>query len=596
MRSESLAVNTGKHVRVSAMRKFIPRESNSGEGHSVMLTVVIRNTPPLIIQSRDRRNEMKKNFCTNSSAPASQASGLVLLVRKTALCACGVLLSAALAAGQSNPMKPPPAFPQVPSGNDACSVEKTCADLAPAMIKSALGPSALEANLRYLTDTIGGRVSGSPEADKAVGWAVEALRHAGVDEVHTEKFTIPVGWAEGHTHVDILSPGPFPVRLVSIGWSPATPEGGLTADIVDVGSGDDAAFAKAGDSAKGAIVLVHSKLLQTWDDLGKEYEINALIVRRALKVGAAAIFWMSSRPNLLLYRHIHVSDGRLGPLPEAVIAREDAERMARFIASGQTVQAHFDMPNRVSTGPMESENVIAEIRGREKPDEFVILGAHLDSWDLGTGALDNGCDVAMVIDAARVIRSSGSVPRRSIRFVLFTGEEQVMLGSWAYAKAHRPELDNMAAAVIFDSGSGPITGYTLSGRKDALPAVREALEPIQSLGVKDFTLDASVDTDNFDFLLEGVPTLVVNQDPANYILNYHAASDTLDKVDMAQLKKQVAISAVTAYALADAPQRIAPRQSRAEVEKLLHDTGVADEMKILGLWSQWENGERGRQP
>jgi len=542
---------------------------------------------------------MKRNLFPMSTRAANAAvvkSGLVRLAHNALALALASLFSAITASSQSNPMKPPPAFPQVPSGDDACSVEKTCADLAPAMIKSAMGPSALEANLRYLTDTIGGRVSGSAEADKAVGWAVEALRHTGVDEVHTEKFTIPVGWAEGHTHVDILSPGPFPVRLVSIGWSPATPEGGITADIVDVGSGDEAAFARVGDSAKGAILLVHSNVLQTWDDLGKEYEINALIVRRAAKAGAAAIFWMSSRPHLLLYRHVRISDGHLGPLPEAVVAREDAERMARLLASGQTVRAHFDMPNKISTGPVESENVIAEIRGREKPDEFVILGAHLDSWDLGTGALDNGCDVAMVIDAARVIRSSGSVPRRSIRFVLFTGEEQVMLGSWAYARAHRPELDNMAAAVIFDSGTGPVTGYTLSGRQDAVAAVREALEPIESLGVKDFTLDAGVDTDNFDFLLEGVPTLVVNQEPSNYILNYHAASDTFDKVDMAQLKKQVAISAVTAYALADLPQRIAPRQSRAEVEKLLRDTGLADEMKTEGLWSQWEAGERGRQP
>src|SRR5262249_29467820 len=154
--------------------------------------------------------------------------------------------------------------------------------------------------------------------------------------------------------------------------------------------------------------------------------------------------------------------------------------------------------NKVSSGPVESENVVAEIRGREKPDEFVILGAHLDSWDLGSGALDNGCDAAMVIDAARVIHASGSLPVRSIRFILFTGEEQGMLGSWAYASAHRPELDNMDAGIFFDSGTGPVTGYTLSGRKDALAAVREALEPVQSLGVKQFPLDARVDTDSLD--------------------------------------------------------------------------------------------------
>ena len=506
-----------------------------------------------------------------------------------------VLLFTAAANAQVAPIKPPPGWPPVPSGTGTCSVEKSCAELAPQMIQNALGSSPLEANLRYLTDTIGGRVTGSPEADRAVGWAVEAFRHAGVDEVHTEKFTIPVGWSEGRTHVEILSPMPFPVRLASIGWSPATPEGGITADVVDVGAGDDAGFTKAGAAAKGAVVLVHSNLLKTWEDLESEYTTNAQIVRRAVSAGAAAIFWMSTRPNLLLYRHIRTTDGHLGPLPEAVIAREDAERMARLIASGQKFHVRFDMPNRV-TGPVESENVVAEIRGREKPEEFVILGAHLDSWDLGTGALDNGCDVAAVIDAARVIRASGSIPRRSIRFVLFTGEEQMMLGSLAYARAHRSELDKMDAAVIFDSGTGPVTGYTLSGRKDALAAVREALEPVRSLGVKEFTTDASVDTDNFDFMLEGVPTLVVNQEPANYVLNYHAASDTFDKVDMPQLKRQVAIAAVTVYALADRSQRIAPRQSRAEIEAMMKETGLDEEMKILGVWSAWADGERGRQP
>ncbi|HXX20552.1 MAG TPA: M28 family peptidase [Candidatus Acidoferrum sp.] len=474
-------------------------------------------------------------------------------------------------------------------------MEKSCADLAPAMIQSALGPSPLEENLRYLTDAIGGRVTGSPEADHAVAWAVEALRRAGVDEVHTEKFTIPVGWSEGRTHVEVLAPAPFPVRLVSIGWSPPTPGGGITADVVDVGMGDDAGFAKAGGASKGAIVLVRSKLLQSWQDLQSEYLTNAKIVRRAMNAGAAAIFWMSTRPNLLLYRHIRIGDGHLGPLPEAVLAREDAERLVHFLASGQKVRVRFEMPNHVS-GPVQSENVVAEIHGREKPNEFVVLGAHLDSWDLGTGALDNGCDVAMVIDAARVIRSSGSSPRRSIRFVLFTGEEQVMLGSWAYARAHRDELDRMVAAIIFDSGTGPVTGYSLGGRKDALAAVREALEPVQSLGVKEFTMDAGVDTDNFDFLLEGVPTLVVNQEPANYIVNYHAASDTFDKVDMGQLKRQVAIAAVTSYALADRTERIAPRLSRSQVEQLMKDTGLDEEMKTLGLWSAWEKGERGRQP
>jgi len=497
--------------------------------------------------------------------------------------------------GQTGTINLPPGWKQVPQGEGACSVSKPCAELAPAMIQRALGPSPLEENLRYLTDTIGGRVTGSPEADRAVSWAVEAFRHAGVDEVRTEQFTIPIGWSEGNTHAEVLSPAAFALRLVSTGWSPPTPEGGITTEVVDVGDGDDAGFKKAGADANGAIVLVHTKILANWADLANEYLIDEPIIGRAKAAGAAAIFWMSSRPNLLLYRHMSSSDGQLEPVAQAIVAREDAERLARFLASGQKVRVHFEMPNHAS-GPVEAENVVAEIRGREKPDEYVLLGAHLDSWDLGTGALDDGCNVAMLIDAARVIHASGSVPRRSIRFVLFTGEEQWMLGSRAYVTAHSAELDNIDAAVIFDAGDGPIAGYSLGGRKDTLAAVRAALDPVRSLGVKDFTLDAGVDTDNFDFLLEGIPTLVANQDPANYILNYHAASDTFDKVDIAQLKHNVAIAAVTAYALADAETRIGPRLTRPDIEQLMKDTNLGRDMKAEGLWPAWENGERGRQP
>jgi hypothetical protein len=154
----------------------------------------------------------------------------------------------------------------------------------------------------------------------------------------------------------------------------------------------------------------------------------------------------------------------------------------------------------------------------------------------------------------------------------------------------------MVAAVIFDSGVGAITGYSLGGRKDVEVSVREALEPIQVLGVKNFTFDAGMDTDNFDFILEGVPTLEAIQEPANYMVNYHAASDTYDKVDIDELKRHVAIAALTAYALADREERIGPRQSRAAIEKLMSETGLDKELKDSGFWPLWENSVRGRQP
>ncbi|MGH8277082.1 MAG: M28 family metallopeptidase, partial [Steroidobacteraceae bacterium] len=279
-----------------------------------------------------------------------------------------------------------------------------------------------------------------------------------------------------------------------------------------------------------------------------------------------------------------------------VLDREDAMRLARTVASYPgKVRVRLDMPNRIG-GPIEQENVVGEIRGYEKPDEVVILGAHLDSWELGTGALDNGCNSALVIEVARAIKATGLVPRRTIRFVLFTGEEQGTIGSHEYVKAHRAELDKMRAMITYDSGIGRVTGYSLGGRRDIEAGVREVLKPLESWGANHHTYDASFGTDNFDFLIEGVPTLVSNEEEANYLPNYHAASDTLDKVDIRELKLHTALAALTAWGIADRSEPIGKRLSRAELEALIKDTGLDQQMKLLGYWQEWESGQRGRKP
>ena len=202
-----------------------------------------------------------------------------------------------------------------------------------------------------------------------------------------------------------------------------------------------------------------------------------------------------------------------------------------------------------SAARFKTSNVVAEIKGSDKPDEFVILGAHLDSWELGTGALDNGCNAALVVDALRAIKASGLKPHRTIRFILFSGEEEGLLGSRAYSRAHRPELDKAAGVIIFDSGSGKTTGFSDGGRKDILDAGKRLLAPFQQFGLTELKTDMEWGTDHFDFMLEGVPTFVADQDEANYLENYHAVSDTYDKVDFPQLKKHVAEAAAFSFAL-----------------------------------------------
>jgi Iap family predicted aminopeptidase len=318
------------------------------------------------------------------------------------------------------------------------------------------------------------------------------------------------------------------------------------------------------------------------------------IIDAAVKGKAKAIAFVATRDHDILYRHTNAMAGEIDRLPMVVVAREDGERMGRLLASGHPVWADLSIPNKIG-GPITASNVIAELRGSEKPDEFVILGAHLDSWELGTGALDNGCNAALVIDALRTLKASGRKPKRTIRFILFSGEEEGMVGSRAYAVAHRNELDRAAGVVVIDAGTGKVTGFSLGGRKDTAEPLQPIVAPLKQFGAEELKTDeVEWGTDHYDFLLEGVPTLVAEQAEANYLENYHATSDTFDKVDMAQLKKHVAEMTVVAYGIANARDRIGPRLTHAQIDKILRDTHSDGQMKPLGIWAEWESGKRGR--
>ncbi|HKC70822.1 MAG TPA: M20/M25/M40 family metallo-hydrolase, partial [Terriglobales bacterium] len=459
------------------------------------------------------------------------------------------------------------------------------------VIREALKPSALQSNLQRLTDEIGGRVPGTPAMEEAVAWAQDAFRAAGGENVHAEKFQIPQSWTGSKTRFSVEEPVELNLHAVSVAWGPPL-KPVRHVHIVDVKDGTADDFLRAGNVA-GCILLVHGKVIHTWDDLNEEYSRVPPFIERALHGKAVAIAWIAERDRDLLHRHTDTQTGELEPIPQVIVAREDGLRLARLLASGRQVYANLEISNQVG-GPLTTANVVAEIRGSEHPEQFVVLGAHLDSWELGTGALDNGCNAAMVIDALRAIRASGVQPRRSIRFVLFSGEEEGLLGSEAYARQHRDELDNALAAVIFDSGSGHVSGFTLSGRTELVSAVRDLISRLTSMGVTEVTQDADMGTDNFDFLLEGVPTLVADQDAANYMQNYHAMSDTYDKVDLGNLRKEVAEAAAVVVAIANAPQRFGARQNRAQVGQLLHETHLDDTMKLVGVWPAWESGQRGR--
>lgn len=474
------------------------------------------------------------------------------------------------------------------------------------VIQAALQPSPLQDNLRRLTDAVGGRIPGTLAMQHAVQWGMQAFTAAGADSVHTEGFEIPNSWAEGATEMSATTAyevnptkvggatvlSSFRVRAVSVAWAPALAPV-KHVPVVDVGEGSEAEFSKAGD-VSGKILLVHSNVLKTWDDLFAEYSNAPPVIARAVKAKARAIAFTATREHDILYRHTNAGAGEIDRIPMVIVAREDAERMARLLKDGSMVWADLSIPNQIG-GPIKTSNVIAELRGVDKPDEFVIVGAHLDSWELGTGALDNGCNAALVVDTLRAVKASGVPPRRTIRFILFSGEEEGLMGSRAYASSHRAELDKAAGVIIYDSGTGKTTGFSIGGRADLVYGTKQLIAPLAQFDVTQVKTDMEWGTDHFDFMLEGVPTFVADQVEANYLENYHAVSDTYDKVDFAQLKKHVAEATLLSLELANLNEKIGPRLTHDQIEQTMRDSKSVDMLKVAGIWEDWVSGKRGRQ-
>ncbi|WP_257456310.1 M20/M25/M40 family metallo-hydrolase [Archangium lipolyticum] len=482
-----------------------------------------------------------------------------------------------------------PALAQAPKS--AAKGPDTSRAEASRLASAFLGDTPLLSDLQSLVDEVGGRATGSPSNLRSVDWALARFREAGV-EARKEPFQMPGLWLERSASASVRGTGVgFSPRIAAMPFSTATPKGGMTAPLLDAGTGSEKDFQSLGEKAKGAFLLVDQPELKNVDDLFREYAESTGIEQRAFASGAAGVVYVGSRPNNTLYRH-NVSVGMRNTRPMMVMERDGALRAQRLLRAGKTLTLTADID--IQSGPAyESYNVIGEIRGSTRPDEVVVLGAHLDSWDLGTGALDNGANVSMLIDVARQMKRLGIKPARTIRFALWNGEEQGMHGSAGYVKSHEAELDKHVMAASFDIGCGRINGFFTGGRPELPPLVDRALEPVKGLGP--FTqVDAPiVGTDNFDFMLHGVANLVANQEPALYGPNYHARSDEMDKCDPQQLRLNAAITGALAYGFAQMDAKL-PRQSRAQLEDLMRTTDLGQQMKNFNVWEDWTTGKRGR--
>ena len=275
-----------------------------------------------------------------------------------------------------------------------------------------------------------------------------------------------------------------------------------------------------------------------------------------------------------------------------VLERGAARRALDLLRSGKRLEltAVLDL----ETGPAyESHNVIGEIRGTDKADQVVIIGAHLDAWDLVDGALDNGANVALVIDVARQMQRLGLRPRRTIRFALWNGEEQGLYGSYGYTVTHADELDDHVVAMSFDIGCGRINGFFTGGRPEILPTLERSLDPVRGLGPFTSIDVPVVGTDNYDFMMQGVANLIGNQESAAYGPNYHAQSDRIGQCDLRTVRLNAAIVAAVTYGFATAEIRW-QRQTAAEIEQLIQSTDLERQMRVFTVWDAWQAGTRGR--
>lgn len=433
-----------------------------------------------------------------------------------------------------------------------------------------------------LGDRFGARLTGSPAYQRSAEWTAQQLRGWGL-AVKLEPFTVGATWQRGGARARVVKPFEAPLHVEAAGWSAPTPKGGVRGELLVLKEVDPEALAKL--SPKGKIVLfMRSGRTPGAPPNPKAYGAY-LRAREALaQSGAVALLSASpdSAPNNVVATGGSGPHGTLTKLPTANVGYEDAQMLARRAEKAPLV-VELELSTR--GGPAGNvPNVIAELKG-ERSDEWVLVGAHLDSWDFATGSQDNGAGVAQVLEAARVLAKMGRPPRRSIRFALWGGEEQGLLGAVAYVKAHEGELAGCVAALNTDNGAGHPEGWKVQGRDD----VKAGLTPIAKsllagLGAAKVADERTFDTDHAAFYIAGVPALDLLVDEGNYRTVHHKVGDTFDKIDPHNLAAGAAVVAITAWAIADAPERVAPKLDHAAMEKILEEAGTLEMLKRFGMW------------
>lgn len=456
------------------------------------------------------------------------------------------------------------AFAQQPAPTPVLYSARTIADL------KKLHTAALESNYAYrrtafLSNNIGPRLSGSPQAERAVAYVADEMRKAGL-EVRLQRIMVP-HWVRGAETGEIvqfegMAPGTSQrIVLTALGGSIATPAQGLTADVVVVKDYDELnTLGRA--RVQGKIVLFNYKFDRRLQDAGfglaaygqvSQYRFGAAMA--AARLGAVAVLIRSagSSQNRLAHTGSMGYDPAVPKIPGAAVAYEDAETIAHLAAMGRVRVKLTLTPQTLPDAP--SYNVLGEIKGIEKPDEVVVVGGHLDSWDLGTGALDNAAGVAVSMQAGFIIKLLKLRPKRTIRIIAFMNEENGGVGGRAYAENQQGSLDKHFAAIESDLGASHPLGINFAGKPEALSFLRPLANLLADQGASQIQLlQGAIGADTAPLTRGGVPSLAPWFDQRTYFQYHHTAADTFDKIDPNNLAEVGALVAVMTYGLANLEQ------------------------------------------
>jgi hypothetical protein len=502
-----------------------------------------------------------------------------------------------IAGAQSPAVKQDPAVPLTKS---ITAPDATALSLDKKIITEAKSGSEIMRNLAYLSDIIGPRLTGSPALKQANEWTAEKMKSYGLTNVHLEAWSIPVGWERGTATARIIEPSNGrPLTVAAMGWTPGT-NGKIVGDVVVLTAKNKDELAAYKGKLKNAIVLRSppreiapvtdtrylmgggrrqgvgpgtppgqnpnapggtppGRFSRSDGQFGERMALMREMSEFLRTEGVAVMLQDAGKPHGLLT----TSGGWRGmdrasaadPLPSLTMAHEHYAllyRLATRPAPART-RVEIEITNKLIPGPIPVYNTIGEIRGTEKPDEFVVVGAHLDSWDLAQGTTDNGTGSSIVLEAARILSHCGIKPKRTIRFALFTGEEQGLHGSKAYVQQHKDELPRTSMCLVHDTGTGKVVGLGLQGRQVIKPILDAELTSLKELGLADINLRGMGGSDHMSFEQAGVPGFAFQQDMAEYRFTHHSQSDTLDKAREPDLIQGAQMMAVIAMRVANLP-------------------------------------------